>query len=103
MHGLGEHEEDIGSLEASIPVYDSVLKVLDNKELPLVQAMVTANRASAMCALAGESDYLDMAEASVAAYEKLCELFEGTDYTAYLTVARERVEKARRLVASLQV
>jgi tetratricopeptide (TPR) repeat protein len=30
MQALGEHEEDIASLEASIPLYDAVLKVLDD-------------------------------------------------------------------------
>jgi len=103
MQALGEHEEDIGSLEASIPLYDAVLKVLSSDKLPLVGSMVTANRASAMSALAGESDYLDMAEASVVEFNKLHELFDGTDYASYQTHARERAEQAKGLVASLQV
>ncbi len=104
MQGLGEHEEDIASLEASIPVYDSALKVLDGElAYPLVVAMVAANRASAMLALATESDYLDMAEATVVEFEKLCQLFEGTDYVQYQTSALARKNEAEALVASLQV
>ena len=103
LQGLGEHEEDIGSLEASIPVYDSVLKVLDDKELPLIRAVISANRSSATLALAAESDYLDMAEAAVTEFEKLAELFGKTDYTHYLQATQQRVVKAKELVASLQV
>ena len=103
MQGLGEHEEDIGSLEASIPVYDTVLKVLEDKDLPLVTAVISANRSSAMLALASESDYLDMAEAAVTEFEKLATLFGETDYTHYLQATQQRVDQAKDLVASLQV
>ena len=65
--------------------------------------MVTANRASALLALAGESDYLDMAEAAVVEFEKLVDLFDATDYQRYQTSVQQRVEQARGLVASLQV
>lgn len=107
MQGLGEHEEDIGSLEASIPLYDSVLKVLNSNNTavscPLVKAMVAANRASALQALAGESDFLDMAETSVVEYDTLGELFAGTEYSHYQTQVQQRGAQARTLVASLQV
>ena len=103
MQALGEHEEDISALEASIPIYDATLKVLTADKLPLVNAMVSANRSSAMNALAGESDYLDMAEASVAEFKKLCDLFDNTDYKHYQSKAQERVEQSQQLVASLQV
>jgi len=103
MQALGEHEEDIGSLEASIPLYDAVLKVLTRDALPLIWTMVSANRASAMYALAGESDYLDMAEASIAEFKKIHELFAGTDFSNYQTKALARAEQAEELVASLQV
>jgi tetratricopeptide (TPR) repeat protein len=103
MQGLGEHEEDIGSLEASIPAYEAALKVLDSETVPLVRAMVTANRASALLALATESDYLDMAETAVAEFDRLIELFAGTDYTDYQEKVQERRRQATVLVASLQV
>jgi len=103
LQALGEHEEDIGSLEASIPIYDSVLKELDDMTLPLITAMVQANRASAMRALASESDYLDMAELSVEEFEKIGELFKGSEYEGYQTKAGERVQEAQKLVGSLQV
>ena len=103
MQGLGEHEEDIGSLEASIPAYEAALKVLNADTVPLVWAMVTANRASALYALAAESDYLDMAETSVAEFDKLGELFNGTEYTHYQAKVQERKQHAATLVASLQV
>ena len=103
LQGLGEHEEDIGSLEASVPVYDSVLKALDKDALPLIWAMISANRSSAILALATESDYLDMAEASVAEFEKLCTLFDETDFVNYQEKARARLEQAKQLVSSLQV
>ena len=80
LQALGEHEEDIASLEASIPMYDAVLKVLDRDELPLIWAQVAANRVSAMYSLAVESDYLDMAEAAVAEFDRIHELFGDTDY-----------------------
>jgi len=103
LQALGEHEEDIGSLEASIPVYDSVLKELDREALPLIWSMVSANRVSAMQSLATESDYLDMAETAVSEFEKIRDLFDGTDYTSYHTQAVERLQQSQRLVASLQV
>jgi hypothetical protein len=103
MQALGKHEEDIGALEASIPLYDAVLKVLTRDALPLIWTMVSANRASAMTALAGESDYLDMAEASVAEFKKIHALFDGTDYSSYQTKALAREKQAQELVASLQV
>jgi len=103
MQALGEHEEDIGSLEASIPLYDAVLKVLTRDAVPLIWTMVSANRASAMYALAAESDYLDMAEASVAEFKKIQASFDGTDYSDYQTKALERAEQAEQLVASLQL
>ena len=103
LQGLGEHEEDIGSLEASVPVYDSVLKALDKDALPLIWAMISANRSSAILALATESDYLDMAESAVTEFEKLCTLFDETDFVNYQTKARERLDQAKQLVASLQV
>ena len=56
-----------------------------------------------MRALAAESDYLDMAEASVEEFEKLATLFDGTVYTHYYAKAQERVQQARELVVSLQV
>ena len=65
--------------------------------------MVSANRASAMVALAEESDYLDMAEASVVEFEKLRDLFDGTDYAHYLKEALSRIEQGQQLVSSLQV
>ena len=103
MQALGEHEEDIGSLEASIPVYDAALRVLTGDTVPLVWAMVSANRASATCALAGESDDLDMAEASVVEFDKISGLFDGTEYAGYRTTAKEQARKAQYLVDSLQV
>jgi hypothetical protein len=103
MQALGEHEEDIGSLEASLPVYDVALRVLDRDTVPLIWAMVSANRASAMCALAGESDHLDMAEASVVEFEKIAGLFEGTEHAGYRTKAQERTRQAQTLVDSLQL
>jgi len=60
MQALGEHEEDIAALEASIPLYEEALKVVTQDAYPLVWAMLMANKASAMCALSGESDHLDM-------------------------------------------
>ena len=90
-------------MEASIPLYDAVLKVLSNDAVPLIWAMVSANRASAMYSLAVESDYLDMAEATVAEFDKICKLFEGTEYQHYQAKAMERSQQARELVASLQV
>ena len=103
MVALGEHEEDIGALEASIPMYDATLKVLNSDEIPLISAVVAANRASAMIALAGESDYLDMAEASVEAFKKIHTLFDDTDYTDFQTKAQARIEQGQQLVASLQL
>ena len=103
LQALGEHEEDIASLEASIPVYDAALKELSSDALPLVNAMVTANRSSAMNALAGESDYLDMAEAAVDEFKKLCDLFDNTDYKNYQSKVLERTEQSQQLVTSLQV
>jgi len=44
-----------------------------------------------------------MAEASVAEFDKLYQLFDGTDYTSYQTKALERTQQAKELVASLQV
>ncbi|KAA3631840.1 MAG: hypothetical protein DWQ08_04365 [Proteobacteria bacterium] len=103
MQALGEHEEDIASLEASIPLYDAVLKVLTRDNLPMLWAMVAANRASAMLALADESDYLDMAEASAAEFRNLVDLFDGTDYSAYKDCASEQVQRALNLIERLQV
>jgi tetratricopeptide (TPR) repeat protein len=108
LQALGEHEEDIGSLEASIPAYEAALQALDDDSIPLVRApliraMILTNRASAMCALAAESDYLDMAEASVGEFEKLAALFDGTEYTHYYEKAQKRIQQARELTASLQV
>ena len=103
MQALGEHEEDIGSLEASIPVYEAALKVLTSNKVPLVWAVVSANRASAMLALAGESDYLDLAESAGDEFKRIAELFEGTDYLTYQTAAQERANTARELADSLQV
>ena len=103
MQGLGEHEEDIASLEASIPAYEMALKVLNADTVPLVWAMVTANRASALYALAAEADNIDMAETSVTEFEKLAELFDGTEYADYQASVLERKQQAMALVASLQV
>ncbi len=103
MQALGEHEEDIGALEASIPLYDATLKAVNADALPLVNAIISANRASAMYALAQESDYLDMAEASVAEFERLCTLFDGTEYEHLHKSAQERAQRGRKLVTSLQV
>ena len=72
-------------------------------EVTLVSAMVTANRASALYALALESDYLDMAETCVREYDKLCEIFAATDYSDYQASALQRRQQAEQLVASLQV
>jgi len=44
-----------------------------------------------------------MAETAVAEFDKLVELFEGTDYAHYQERVRERREQALALVASLQV
>ena len=49
----------------------------------------SANRASAMCTLAAESDYLDMAEACVEEFEKVSELFDGTEGGITVGVAAE--------------
>jgi hypothetical protein len=103
MQGLGEHEEDISSLEASVPAYEAALKELKKEAVPLVWAMVTANRASALLALATESDYLDMAENAVSEFKSLVELFEGTDYIDYHARAQEQQHRAENLVKSLQV
>jgi hypothetical protein len=103
MQALGEHEEDIASLEASIPLYDALLKVLDDDALPLVRAVIAANRASAMGALAAESDHLDMAESSVVEFEQVAALLDDTEYTRLLTAARARVDASRELVDRLQV
>ena len=65
--------------------------------------MVTANRASAMYALASESDYLDMAETAVAEFDAIANLFEDTEYVNYHTKALERKQQAQKLVASLQI
>ena len=65
--------------------------------------MVTANRASALYALAAESDYLDMAETSVAEFDELAALFAQTDYVDYQARVKEKAQKARTLVSSLQV
>ena len=100
---FGEREEDIASLESSIPLYDAALKVLSNDAVPLIWAMVSANKASAMYSLAVESDYLDMAEATIVEFDKICKLFEGTEYKNYHAKALERSQQARELVASLQV
>ena len=65
--------------------------------------MITANRASALLALATESDYLDMAETAVVEFEKLDKLFANTDYEHYKQKTTERIEQSKALVASLQV
>lgn len=105
MQALGEHEEDIASLEASLPLYDAVLKVLDDgaSPLPLVRALIAANRAAAMAALAAESDHLEMAEAAVVEFERLAALFGQTDYARLLAAARARVDASRELVDRLHV
>ena len=56
-----------------------------------------------MCALAGESDHLDMAETAVAEFDRIATLFDGTEYEGYRTAAVERKNSALRLVDSLQV
>jgi len=56
-----------------------------------------------LLALATESDYLDMAETAVAEFNKLCELFGGTEYIDYQAKVLERKQQAEALVASLQV
>ena len=84
-------------------MYDAVLKVLSSDKYPLIGSMIAANRASAMSALAGESDYLDMAEAAVVEFDKIYELFDGTDYANYQSSAKERSQQAQELATSLQV
>lgn len=103
LQALGEHEEDIGSLEASIPVYDALLKGIDADAMPLVFMLISANRASAQCALAGESDYLDMAEMAVAAFENIADQLQDTEYSHYRDKATEQTNRARELVSTLQV
>ena len=44
-----------------------------------------------------------MAETSVTEFEKLAELFDGTEYADYLASVMERKQQAMALVASLQV
>ena len=103
MQAVGEHEEDIGALEACISAYDQVLKVISAEQYPLVAAMIAANRASAMSALAGESDYLDMAEAASAEFDRLSALLAETSYENYCRAAQARAEAAREIVSALQV
>ena len=103
MQATGEHEEDISALEASIPLYDAALAVLTPDAVPLVSAMVSANRAAAMRALAEESDYLDMAETSAAEFDRLSDLFRNTDFEHYASAAEQKAEDARELAGALQV
>ena len=65
--------------------------------------MVTANRASALYALAAESDYLDMAENAVSEFQSMLNLFEGTDYEQYQATTRQQLELAKTLVQRVQV
>ncbi len=103
LQALGEHEEDIGSLEASLPVYDTLLKAIDANDMPLIFLLISANRASAQIALAGESDFLDMAEMAVAAFENIALELSKTEYKNYHDKAEQQMQRARDLVASLQV
>jgi len=56
-----------------------------------------------MWALAQESDFLDMAEASVNEFSRIHELFEATDYTNFQNKAQDRVQQGWELVSALQV
>ncbi|MCZ7596871.1 MAG: hypothetical protein M5U09_02620 [Gammaproteobacteria bacterium] len=71
--------------------------------LPMLWAMVAANRASARLALAGESDNLDMAESAAEEFNQLAEIFDGTDYEAYRRAASEQAQRAVELAGQLQV
>ena len=103
LQSLGTHEEDIQSLEESIPIYDAVLKALPKAEVPMMWAMVTANRASAMHALAQESDHVDMALKAVSEFTAIAELFGDEELSAYKKLAEEHRVKSEELVKRLQV
>ena len=99
LQALGTHEEDIQSLEESIPIYDATLKALDKETVPMIWAMVNANRASAMHALAAESDYVELALKSVSEFEAIAELFASVELTRYQQLAEERRDQAKELVS----
>jgi hypothetical protein len=64
--------------------------------------VIAANRASAMGALAAESDHLDMAESSVVEFERVAAVFDGTEYTRLVAAARARVEARDALAGQLR-
>ena len=97
------HEEDIPSLEESIPIYDATLKALPKDEVPMMWAMVSANRASAMHALAAESDHVDMALMAASEFDKVAELFASADLMRYQQLAEERRDLSKELVKLLEV
>ena len=103
LQALGKHEEDIQSLEESIPIYDATLKALPKDDVPMMWAMVTANRASAMHALAEESDYVDMALMAASEFDKAAELFAGAELTRYQQLAEELRDQSKDLVKLLEV
>ena len=69
----------------------------------MMWAMVTANRASAMHALAEESDYVDMALMAASEFDKVAELFASAELTRYQQLAEERRDQSKQLVKLLQV
>ena len=103
LQALGTHEEDIQSLEESIPIYDATLKAILKDEVPMIWAMVTANRASAMHALAQESDHVEMALKAESEYAAIAELFADAELTSYQQLAEERKDQSEKLVKQLQV
>ena len=103
LQALGTHEEDIQSLEESIPIYDATLKALPKDNVPMMWAMVTANRASAMHALAEESDYVDMAIKAESEFDDIATLFAGVELKHYQKIAEQQRDQAKDLVKLLQV
>jgi hypothetical protein len=103
LQALGKHEEDIGSLEESIPIYDATLKALQKDDVPMMWAMVTANRASALHALAKESDYVDMAIKAAAEFDNIAGLFASAELTDYQKLAEARRDESEELIKLLQV
>ena len=96
-------KEDISSLEESIPIYDATLKALPKEEVPMMWAMVTANRAAAMHALASESDHVESALMAADEFDKLVELFASVELTRYQQLAAERRDQSNDLVKLLEV
>ena len=65
--------------------------------------MATANRASAMHALAEESDHVDMALMAASEFDKVAELFASAELTRYQQQAEERRDQSKDLVKLLEV